>query len=171
MVIPVKGPIYGLNRYLYSAALRLHPFMAKAMEVNPEYKSGVEWVPQAAGCQWWLPSSNSCSRADLECIALHSLGSGQWGREGGPCCVGSARPPYTFAQASALERSLQSRLYQWEHNMTRPMALSIIWQDRRMPTTVQFVRYRPQLPDPLKILDITSNVTRVKVAKTGIPAN
>ena len=29
----------------------------------------------------------------------------------GLCCVGSARPPHTFAQASALERSLQSRLH------------------------------------------------------------
>ena len=42
VVISVKGPIYGINRYLYSADLRLYPFMEKAMEVNPEYKSGVE---------------------------------------------------------------------------------------------------------------------------------
>ena len=34
--------MYGLNRYLYSAALRLYPFMEKAMEVNLEYKLGVE---------------------------------------------------------------------------------------------------------------------------------
>ena len=42
VVIPVKGPIYELNRFLYFAALRLYPSMEKAMEVNPEYKSGVE---------------------------------------------------------------------------------------------------------------------------------
>ena len=29
---------------------------------------------------------------------------------GGPCCLGNARSPKIFAQASALERSLQSRL-------------------------------------------------------------
>ena len=58
---------------------------------------------------------------------------------GGPCCVGSAQPPYTFAQASALERSLQSRLHRWEHNMTRPIALSIIWQNRRVPIPAPLV--------------------------------
>ena len=42
VVIPVKGPIYGLNRYLYSTALQLYPFAEKAMEASPEYKSGVE---------------------------------------------------------------------------------------------------------------------------------
>ena len=58
MVIPVKGPIYGLNIYLYSAALRLYPLMEKAMEVNPEYKkSGVEslrWLDISGG---FLPAT------------------------------------------------------------------------------------------------------------------
>ena len=88
-----------------------------------QIKSG---VPRAAGCQWGLPSGNSCSQADPKCIALHSLGSGQWGQEGGL---------HIPLPRLALERSLQSRLHQWEHNMTIPMVLSIIWQDRRMPTT------------------------------------
>ena len=57
VVIPVKGPIYGLNRYLYSAALRLYPFIEKAMEVNPEYKSGVESLRRLDVCGGFLPAT------------------------------------------------------------------------------------------------------------------
>ena len=129
------GPIYGLNRYLYSAALRLYPFMEKAMEVNPEYKSGVEslrWLDVSGG---FLPATSAAKLTPtvLPCIPLDLVSEA----ERGACCVGSSRPPYTFAQASTLEKSLQSRLHRWEHNMTRPIALSIIWQDRRMPTTTK----------------------------------
>ena len=57
VVIPVKGPIYGYNRYLYSAALRLYPFMEKAMQVNPEYKSGVESLRQLDVSGGFLPAT------------------------------------------------------------------------------------------------------------------
>ena len=112
VVIPVKGPICGLNRYLYSAALWLYPFMEKAVEVNPEYKSGVKslrWLDVSGG---FLPATPAAKLIPnvLLCIPMDLVSEAEgWG--GGPCCVGSARPPYTFAQASALERSLQSRLH------------------------------------------------------------
>ena len=57
VVIPVKGPIYGLKRYLYPAALRLHPFMEKATEVNPEYKSGVESLRRLDVSGGFLPTT------------------------------------------------------------------------------------------------------------------
>ena len=72
MVISVKGPIYRLNRYLYSAALRLYPFMEKAMEVNPEYKSGVEslrWLDVSGGFLPANPAANLIPNV-VPCILL-----------------------------------------------------------------------------------------------------
>ena len=72
VVIPVKGPIYGLNRYLYSAALRLYSFMEKAMEVNPEYKSGVESLRRLDVCGGFLPATPAAKLIPivLPCIPL-----------------------------------------------------------------------------------------------------
>ena len=72
VVIPVKGPIYGLNRYLYSAALRLYLFMEKAMEVNPEYKSGVESLRRLDVSGGFLPATPAAKLIPsvLPCIPL-----------------------------------------------------------------------------------------------------
>ena len=72
VVIPVKGPIYGLNRYLYAAALRLYPFMEKAMEVNPEYKSGVESLRRLDVSGGFLPATPAAKLIPnvLPCIPL-----------------------------------------------------------------------------------------------------
>ena len=72
MVIPVKGPFYGSNRYLYSAVLRLYPFMEKAMEVNPEYKSGVESLRRLDVSDGFLPATPAAKLIPnvLSCITL-----------------------------------------------------------------------------------------------------
>ena len=72
VVISVKGPIYGLNRYLYSAALRLYPFMEKAMEVNPEYKLGVESLRRLDVSGGFLPATPAAKLIPnvLPCIPL-----------------------------------------------------------------------------------------------------
>ena len=43
----------------------------------------------------------------------------------GLCCAGSARPPYTFAKASTVQRSLQSHLHRCEHNTEDSSSCSI----------------------------------------------
>ena len=109
--MPVKGPVYGLNRYLYSTALRLYPFMEKAMEVNPEYKSGVESLRRLDVSGGFLPATPAAKLISnvLPCIPLDPVSEAE--RGGGLCCVGSTQPPYTFPQASALEKSLRSLLH------------------------------------------------------------
>ena len=57
LLIPVKSPIYGFNRYLYSAVLRLYPFIENVMEVNAEYKSGVEMLRQLDVGGGFLPAT------------------------------------------------------------------------------------------------------------------
>ena len=79
------------------------------MEVNPEYKSGVESLRGLDVSGGFLPATPAANLIPnvLRCIPLDPVSEA----ERGPCCVGSARPPYTFAQASALKRSLQSHLH------------------------------------------------------------
>ena len=81
VVIPVKGPIYGLNRYLYSAALRLYPFMEKAMEVNPEYKSGVESLRRLDVSGGFLPATPAAKLIPnvLPCIPLDPVSEAERG--------------------------------------------------------------------------------------------
>ena len=61
-----------LNRYLYSAALRLYPFVEKAMEVNPEYKSGVESLRRLDVSGGFLPATPAAKLIPnvLPCIPL-----------------------------------------------------------------------------------------------------
>ena len=72
VVISVKGPIYGLNRYLYSAALRLYPFMEQAMEEKPEYKSGVQSLRRLDVSGGFLPATPAAKLIPkvLPCIPL-----------------------------------------------------------------------------------------------------
>ena len=81
VVIPVKGPIYGLNRYLYSAALRLYPFMEKTMEVNPEYKSGVESIRRLDVSGGFLPATPAAKLIPniLSCIPLDPVSEAERG--------------------------------------------------------------------------------------------
>ena len=81
VVIPVKGPIYGLNRYLYSAALWLFLFMEKTMEVNPEYKSGVEslrWLDVSGGFLLATPAAKMIPNV-LPCIPLDPVSEAERG--------------------------------------------------------------------------------------------
>ena len=82
VIKPVKGPIYGLNRYLYFAALRLYPFMEKTMEVNPDYKSGVESLRRLDVSGGFLPETPAAKLIPnvLPCIPLDPV---RGGREGG----------------------------------------------------------------------------------------
>ena len=81
MVIPVKGPIHGLNRYLYSAALQLYPFIEKAMEVNPGYISGVESLRWLDVCGGFLPATPAAKLIPnvLPCIPLDPVSEAERG--------------------------------------------------------------------------------------------
>ena len=74
------GNIY-IYTYLYSAALRLYPFVEKAMEVNPEYKSAVEslrWLDVSGG---FLPATPAAKLIPnvLPCIPLDLVSEAERG--------------------------------------------------------------------------------------------
>ena len=96
VILHAEGPIYGLNRYMYSATLWLYPFMEKAMEVNAEYKSGVEslrWLYVSGGFLPATPAANLIPNV-VPCIPLDPVSEAK--RR--PCCMGSTWPPYTHAR-------------------------------------------------------------------------
>jgi hypothetical protein len=88
--------------------MRPYPLMGKASGVNLEEKFGVG-VPKAVECHLWRPSGNSCSQVDSICNACIPVGPVSMA-ERGILLFGQRKISLPSAQASALERSLQSHL-------------------------------------------------------------
>ncbi|KAI8505331.1 hypothetical protein Bbelb_174400 [Branchiostoma belcheri] len=124
------------------------PTLGKAMGVNPDRKSGVVYVRRLS-VKLWHSSDNSCSQTDAKCHALRSLGPRRSGQEGGPV-VWAAQSLHTLAQASTLERPLQSPPFDGGEKQTGRQQLRVSWTPRAAFDSGKDPRYPTgQLPPAL----------------------